>query len=61
MADDNRCDTCRNLAYDEEYDEYVCMMDMDEDDYAHVIMGGNRAVCPYYDGDDEYKIVRHQM
>ena len=55
------CDTCRNYAYDEEYEEYVCMMDMDEDDYAKVILGGHHSECPYYDGDDEYKIVRHQM
>ena len=28
------CDTCRNYAYDEEYEEYACMVDMDEDDTA---------------------------
>lgn len=54
------CDTCRNYAYDEEYEEYACMVDMDEDDYAR-LMTGMRKECPYYDGDDEYKIVRHQM
>ena len=25
------CDTCWYYDYDEEYDEYYCMMDLDED------------------------------
>ena len=26
------CDTCANYSYDEEYEEYVCDVNMDEDD-----------------------------
>ena len=31
------CDTCWYYDYDEEYDEYYCMMDLDEDEYYRVI------------------------
>lgn len=54
------CDTCSNFAYDEEIDDYECMVDMDEDEYVR-LMSQDHYQCPYYNGDDEYKIVRHQM
>lgn len=54
------CDTCNNLVYDEEMEEYVCDVDMDEDDYGRLISGHYRE-CPYYTDGDEYKVVRHQM
>ena len=31
------CDTCANLVYDEEYEEYVCDVNMDEDDLARFL------------------------
>ena len=31
------CDTCANYTYDEEYEEYVCDVNMDEDDYVRFI------------------------
>ena len=33
---------------------------MDEDDAAR-IMQGHYKECPYYQNDDEYAVVRHQM
>lgn len=60
MAEGNQCDSCNNLVYDEEMEEYVCDMDMDEDDYAR-LMGSSRNSCPYYQNGDEYRVVRHQM
>lgn len=60
MAEAFPCDSCRNYAYDEDYEEYVCMVNMDEDDYGR-LMSNHRFQCPHYDGDDDYKIVRHQM
>jgi len=60
MAEGNQCDTCNNLIYDEEMEEYVCDMDMDEDDYARM-MGSTYSSCPYYQNGDEYRVVRHQM
>ena len=29
----NECETCWHFDYDEEYDEYFCNMDLDEDEY----------------------------
>lgn len=29
---ENECETCWYYDYDEEYDEYFCMMDLDEDE-----------------------------
>ena len=31
------CDTCLFYEYDEEYDDYYCSVDMDEDDYARMM------------------------
>ena len=60
MAKYGTCDTCANYVYDEEYDCYECMVNMDEDDYGR-LMADSRFQCPYYTDDDEYKVVRHQM
>lgn len=56
----DQCDSCAYYAYDEEYEEYYCSVDMDEDDYARMVSGGHRSSCPYYRDGDEYKVVRHQ-
>ncbi len=53
------CETCSHYVYDEEYDEYICMINLDEDDYAR-LMSGQDYECPYYNAYDEYKIVRRQ-
>jgi hypothetical protein len=54
------CDTCAYYYFDEEYDDYICDMDIDEDDYAR-LMERDFKECPYYTNGDEYKVVRHQM
>lgn len=54
------CYTCANYTYDEEYEEYVCDVNMDEDDYVRFITGKWEA-CPYYRNGDEYRVVRKQM
>ena len=46
--------------FDEDYEEYVCDMDMDEDEYVR-FLSDSHYVCPYYRNGDEYKIVRKQM
>ena len=53
------CNSCSFYLYDEDYEEYDCQVNMDEDDYAR-IMTNHRFECPYYQYDDEYKIVRKQ-
>ncbi len=57
----NQCDDCAYYSYDEEYDEYICGADMDEDDYARLMGLPSVRSCPYYRDGDEYKVVRHQM
>ncbi len=54
------CETCAYYFYDEEYEEYVCDVNMDEDDFAR-LMGNGFKECPYYTNGDEYRVVRHQM
>ena len=51
------CECCGNYVYDEENEYYVCEVDLDEDDMVRFLKGDVRA-CPYYQSDDEYKIVR---
>lgn len=54
------CESCGNYIYDEDYGYYVCEADLDEDEMAS-FLGNHRFECPYYQTDDEYRIVRKQM
>lgn len=54
------CDTCSNYQYDEDYEYYVCMVDLDEDDMSRFLRGGSFA-CSFYQRDDEYAVVKKQM
>ena len=54
------CEMCSNYVYDEDYDYYVCEMDLDEDEMRLFIQGEFQG-CPYFQYGDEYRIVRHQM
>ena len=56
----NQCDQCAYFVYDEDYEEYLCEADMDEDDYGR-LMSDSRFCCPFFRDGDEYKVVRHQM
>jgi len=56
----NCCDTCAYYVYDEEFDDYYCDMNMDEDDVARLYQSPEES-CPYYRNGDEYDLVRHQM
>ncbi len=58
MAQSN-CDICAYYVYDEDCDGYVCLADMDEDDYMRYITQSDKG-CPFFRLDDEYKIVRRQ-
>jgi hypothetical protein len=49
-----------HYVYDDEDDFYECMVNMDEDDYGRMI-SSNYKSCPYFQMDDEYRIVRKQM
>lgn len=53
------CDTCWHFDYDEEYQEYFCNMDLDEDEtYRYRI--SRQARCPYYRQGDDYTLARRQ-
>ena len=54
------CDSCTYFTYDEDYESYVCDIDMDEDEYARLASDSHYS-CPYYRNGDEYLVVRHQM
>ncbi|MBQ9080364.1 MAG: hypothetical protein IJY27_04745 [Clostridia bacterium] len=53
------CESCEYYDYDEDWGEYVCQMDLDEDEMVRFLAGQNRA-CPYYKFYDEYKTVQKQ-
>ena len=55
----NECDTCWYYDYDEEYDEYYCMMDLDEDEYYGIYASG-QTKCPFYRQGDDYTLARRQ-
>ena len=45
--------------YDEEYDEYDCMMDLDEDEVYRILSSQSQR-CPYYRQGDDYTLARRQ-
>ncbi len=55
----NECETCWYFDYDEEFQEYYCMMDLDEDEfYRAFAQPGGR--CPFYRQGDDYTLARKQ-
>lgn len=54
------CESCTYYVYNEDYEEYECLVTLDEDEYYALVSGKNKS-CPYYRKDDEYGIVRKQM
>ena len=55
-----RCEECAYFVYDDEYEEYLCEIDLDEDEVARFYSDAHYN-CPSYRNGDEYKVVRHQM
>lgn len=53
-----QCDVCAYFDYDEDWEQYVCMINMDEDDAVRYYE--SKSDCPYFRFYDEYKIVRKQ-
>lgn len=54
------CEQCGNYTYDEDYESYSCAIDLDEDEMGRFLSDSFRE-CPYFQYDDEYRIVRKQM
>ncbi len=53
------CESCMYYDYDEEYDEYCCQIDMDQDEMEKV-QSAYPYQCPYYRFYNEYISVRRQ-
>lgn len=54
-----RCEDCMNFTYDPEYDDYSCVINLDEDELSRLI-GDKNYRCPYFRMGDDYTIVRKQ-
>ncbi len=54
------CEECMHYDYDEDYDAYICEMDLDQDEMELFLRGAVKS-CPFYEPGDEYKIVRRQI
>ncbi|MBO4229230.1 MAG: hypothetical protein J5938_02630 [Clostridia bacterium] len=55
----SNCDDCVHFEYDPDWQETVCNVPLDEDEYERYL-SGNHADCTYYQPYDEYKSVRKQ-
>jgi hypothetical protein len=60
MKGKTNCECCLNYEYDEDYNQYVCDVNLDEDEMSQFLRD-NFYNCPYFQFNDEYKIVRKQM
>lgn len=60
MMKKTNCEMCAYYTYDEEYECYVCDINMDEDEYMS-FMSDSHYGCPYYRNGDEYAVVRKQI
>ncbi len=56
----SNCDSCVNYVFDEEDECYYCLVNLDEDEMYRFLTGTQNS-CPYYQLDDEYGVVRHQI
>ena len=56
----SQCDLCAYYWIDEEDGTGECQVNLDEDDLARMLSGSSDS-CPYFQMDDEYKIVRKDV
>ena len=54
------CESCVFYDYDEDWESYVCTVNLDQDEMGQFLSGQTRA-CPYYRFYDEYKSVQKQI
>lgn len=53
------CEMCAYYIYDDEYECYVCDINLDEDEMMRFMQGSDYN-CPYFKFYDEYKMVQKQ-
>lgn len=56
----SNCECCVNYVYQEEYEYFECLVNLDEDEMAR-FMTCSFDNCPYFRLEDEYGIVRKQI
>ena len=55
----NKCETCVFYLYDEDYDDYVCDMDLDEDEMSR-FLSSDTGDFPFWRPGDDYLTARKQ-
>jgi hypothetical protein len=55
----SKCESCNFFVYDELYDDYICDMDLDEDEMIRSLSSHTDS-CPYWRPGDEYITARKQ-
>lgn len=60
MKASTSCESCMNYSFDDEYDCYICQVNLDEDDMGR-FLSNTVMNCPHFQFNDEYKIVRKQI
>ena len=55
----NICEKCTYYVYNEELEEYECLVTLDEDEYAAMLSEHSRG-CKYFRENDQYGIVKKQ-
>ena len=53
------CEMCVNYVYDEDYECYCCLVNLDEDEMYRILTSRNNH-CPYYRQGDDYTLARRQ-
>ena len=53
------CDCCANYVYDEEFDYYICLIDLDQDEMERFTSFAT-AGCPYFRYDDDHTLASRQ-
>ena len=56
MSGKSNCEHCANYVYDEEYDCYICQVNLDEDEFVK-FMQNTFDNCHYFKFYDEYKML----
>jgi len=60
MKTQSQCDMCAYYVYDDDYDGYICEVNLDEDELSRYLEFGNKFNCPYFHLGDDYAIARKQ-
>lgn len=56
----SKCDDCLYYDFDDDADDYVCTVNMDEDEAVRFLSDNRQRSCPYYRYYNEYKSVQKQ-